>query len=436
MPKRIAFLFVLGALLISAQPSAALSEPEYQQLVKTSPEFRDADRRLSAFWIEVYGSLEGEYKKEVMAGQREWVKNGRDAAASKYMAQGMDKGRAYAKAVDERVNVLRVIQENSQLSEDQAGSAKADDFYNATDDAQEPTAPAEALFAPTEENKKLAMYVIGQSEAGGVEGQLERAAKALKDVRGIDDAAKRLESNKLAWLYAVHAAYLADTTLPKEEAGKYQKSTIKAMREAIDALNVPMQDFERLLKDTAVLLDEANKQMMMDIAEPEEIQEPKKSSGRSKGEEKLLGLLAVAQNTPAKLEKPRGRAFPLFTCSMREAQEFDRKLTPILLTKYQSAKPDTPIENAKLMEKCWQEIGYSYDASFYKAFHNLSPEEYYKNQTQRNFEIFLVLMELFQDENLLKEALAEGVVSRASAIAFLEATLNFGEYGRRVGLMK
>lgn len=431
MLKRFALLFVLGALLISAQPVAALSEPEYQQLVKTSPEFRDADRRLSAFWREVYGGLEGEYKKEVMAGQREWVKNGRDAVARKYMAQGMDRGRAYAKAVDERINVLRVIQENSQLSEDEAGSAKADDFYNATDDAQEPTAPAEALFAPTEENKKFAMYVIGQSEAGGVEGQLKRASKSLQDARGIDDAAKRLESNKLAWLYAVHAAYLADTTLPKEAAAKYQKSTIKAMREAIDALNVPMTDFETLLKATAVLLDEANKQMMMDISEPEEIQEPKKSAKRSQEEEKLLALLQAAQNAPAKLEKPQVRAFPLFTCSLREAQEFDRKLTPILLTKYQPTKPDTPIENAKLMEKCWQEIGYSYDASFYKAFHNLSPEEYYKNQMQRKFEIFLVLMAPFQDEKLLKEALAEGVISKASAIAFLSANLDFIEYTHR-----
>ena len=266
MLKRFALLFVLGVLLISVQSATALSEPEYQQLVKTSPEFRDADKRLSAFWKEVYGSLDGEYKKEVMAGQREWVKNGRDAAARKYMAKGMDKSQAYAKAVDERINVLRVIQENSQLSEDQAGSAKADDFYNATEEAQEPTAAAETLFAPTDENKKLAMYVIGQSEAGGVEGQLKRASKVLQDAGRINDATKRLESNKLTWLYAVHAAYLADTTLPKEEAGKYQKSTAKAMREAIDALHVPMKDFETLLKATAVLLDEANKQMMMDIS--------------------------------------------------------------------------------------------------------------------------------------------------------------------------
>lgn len=262
MVKRFGLLFVLGALLISSQPAAALSDSEYQQLVKTSPEFMDADRRLSAFWKEVYGSLEGEYKKEVMAGQREWVKNGRDASARKYMAQGMDKGQAYAKAVEERINVLRVIQENSQLSEDQSGSAKADDFYNATDEAQEQASPAKSLFAPTDENKNLAMYVIGQSEAGGVEGQLERAARALQDAHGIVNTAKKLESNKLAWLYAVHAAYLADTSLPKEEAVKYQKSTISAMRGALDALGVPMKDFETLLKETAVLLDKANKQMM------------------------------------------------------------------------------------------------------------------------------------------------------------------------------
>lgn len=437
MAKRFILFVALGMLLVSAQPVHALSDAEYRQLVKTSPEFRDADRRLSAFWKEIYGNLEGEYKKEVMAGQREWVNNGRDAAARKYMAQGMNKGQAYAKAVDERINVLRVIQENSQLSEDQAGSAKADDFYNAVDEPQGREAPAEAPFAPTDENKKLAMYVIAQSEAGGVEGQLERAAKALQDARGIEDAAKRLESNKLAWLYAVHAAYLADTSLSKEEAGKYQKSTVSAMRGALDALNVPMKDFETLLKETAILLDEANKQMLMEISGPDVAEEPKqpvKQAGAE--EEKLLGLLRVAQNTHAKLETPRGRAFPLFTSSIHEAQEFDAKLAPVIIQKFQSSRPDGPIESAKIMEKCWQEIGYSYDATFYKAFHNLSPENFYKNQMERNFEGFLLLLALFQNETLLDKALAGGVLSRASAIAFLTANLGFIEYANQVGLLK
>ncbi len=67
----------------------------------------------------------------------------------KFMAQGLSKSAAYTKAIQERINQLRVIRENSSLGEDELGNAKADDYYNASENT-EPEKAGSLLGKPME----------------------------------------------------------------------------------------------------------------------------------------------------------------------------------------------------------------------------------------------------------------------------------------------
>lgn len=136
MPKTTIFLAILLCCILSAGQTFALSDAEYNSLAKNSSEFRQADKELNKFWKVTIGQLDGDYKKQVLNEQRQWVKTGWDKTAQKFMAQGLSKSAAYTKAIQERINQLRVIRENSSLGEDELGNAKADDYYNASENTE------------------------------------------------------------------------------------------------------------------------------------------------------------------------------------------------------------------------------------------------------------------------------------------------------------
>ena len=187
----------------------------------------------------------------------------------------------------------------------------------------------EEFFAHKSENLKLATHVIGQSEAGGVQGQLERAKGAIALAGKETDLSKKEVTAKLAWLYAVHSAYLADTAVPEAEAGPYQKAAVQALIGASQALGVPQPDLEKLMAGTVQLLGEAEKKMCEGASEFDQSvsdSKPAQSKDKSSSEEqKIVALLQIAQKAKAQLEKPMGKAYPMFTDDMAFA-EFNQAL--------------------------------------------------------------------------------------------------------------
>lgn len=115
----------------------ALSDADFNALIAESPEFKAQDQKLGQIYKEIMNTLQGDAKIRIRNNQRQWLKSELDAEARDYMSQGMSKAQAYARAFHVRYNQLRVVLENSQLSEDDYGRAKADDFYNAQEDAEE-----------------------------------------------------------------------------------------------------------------------------------------------------------------------------------------------------------------------------------------------------------------------------------------------------------
>lgn len=114
-----------------------ITESEYQQYMRSSADFREADTFLNTIWKEAFSTCKTkEHKESLRNDQREWLKTGRHEDAYAFMQEGFSKSEAYAKAITSRANVLRVVAYNNSLTEEEiaAGMAKADDFYNAGGD--------------------------------------------------------------------------------------------------------------------------------------------------------------------------------------------------------------------------------------------------------------------------------------------------------------
>ena len=121
--------------VISVSTAFALSNADYEKLLKTSPIVKKADAQLNDIWKHVFKPLSGDYRKQILNDQRNWIKYERDNDAQEFMQSGMSKEKAYEKAIEKRINRLRVIEYNSKLSEEDtaAGRIRADDFYNNND---------------------------------------------------------------------------------------------------------------------------------------------------------------------------------------------------------------------------------------------------------------------------------------------------------------
>lgn len=130
-------LFVSFMMIIFFISSAfALSNADYEKLLKRSPVIKKADAELNDIWKRVFKPLTGDYRKQILNDQREWVRFERDKDAQEFMQSGMSKEKAYEKAIKKRINRLRAVEYNSNLSEEDAaaGRARADDYYNSSEE--------------------------------------------------------------------------------------------------------------------------------------------------------------------------------------------------------------------------------------------------------------------------------------------------------------
>lgn len=124
------FLVILFILGFGIHTAFALSEEEYQDLISSSPEFKEIDGKLGKVWEEVYANLPEKDKNYNQRGQQEWEKKLRDEHAKNFIKQGMSKAEAYTKATQERINMLRIIEHNSKLDyEDILAGRSWPDYY-------------------------------------------------------------------------------------------------------------------------------------------------------------------------------------------------------------------------------------------------------------------------------------------------------------------
>lgn len=135
MLKPLAFLLAFGLIASSA---FALSETEYNRLLKTSPEFREADANLNATWKNYSKTIKKSDKPALVRMQKEWIKSGRDIDAREYMDMGYTRDCAYAKATRRWIKELDVFAYNSSLPPDRLGAAKTEGAFWDEDDSDIP----------------------------------------------------------------------------------------------------------------------------------------------------------------------------------------------------------------------------------------------------------------------------------------------------------
>jgi len=120
--KRLSFLlsFLMAALLSFSTGSLAMSDDEYRELMRDSPEFARAEKELNAAWKSLMGKAgEERLRKSLVRGQRAWLKD-RDLLARQaflnefgngagYRAMKRTMGEIYARISKERAEFLLEI---------------------------------------------------------------------------------------------------------------------------------------------------------------------------------------------------------------------------------------------------------------------------------------------------------------------------------------
>ena len=101
------FISVLVFVMMLSSAAFALSDAEYNRMKKHSKSFAEADRRLSRVWHEIKDDMPEKQFKILQSEQREWIDDGRDREARRYIKKGYSKTEAYTKATNERVDKLR-----------------------------------------------------------------------------------------------------------------------------------------------------------------------------------------------------------------------------------------------------------------------------------------------------------------------------------------
>ena len=112
---KIQMFFLIIALLIIPNFTYALSDTEYNNLINSSHDFKEADTEMNILWANLYSNLQKERKLIISKDQLHWLNNKRDDIASEYIKKGLNWQYAYTQATLERINVLRILEYNNNL---------------------------------------------------------------------------------------------------------------------------------------------------------------------------------------------------------------------------------------------------------------------------------------------------------------------------------
>ena len=261
-------LMVAAMMIMFASSVFAMPDAEYNKLKATSQAFNEADKELCDIWKETYPELKGEHKKRIKKEQLQWIKSGWDKEAKEFMKEGLSKDKAYAKAAHERANVLRAISHNSNLTAENSGSAKADNYYNSMEDAKEESEKEQqdirqsALYgfmSDLRNERKLMMYVVGQGEAGGADGQFKRAKDSFDmAMQSGGNEEKMRKAIIMAWCFGVDSLRcISGMGLSAEEELMKRGEIKRFLVEFLAGFKGKESDLDSCIKHTYRLLQKA-----------------------------------------------------------------------------------------------------------------------------------------------------------------------------------
>ena len=108
MKKSFLWLFTVIMCLSLISTATALSDAEYLQMKKNSPEYAMAEAKLQKVWNELKNSMSKSSYSYLLDEQREWIGRGRDEAANAYIQRGYSRIEAYTMATIDRADYLPI----------------------------------------------------------------------------------------------------------------------------------------------------------------------------------------------------------------------------------------------------------------------------------------------------------------------------------------
>ena len=132
MKKKFGVFMAAAMVLLLAVSAFALSDEEYKEMKKDSPEFAKADKELTQAWNEAKKVLSKKDFAALKKEQLDWIADGRDEKAEELIDDGMEPDEAYAAVTRERTKVIRTkveIARKKASGNDPAKQAKYGDFY-------------------------------------------------------------------------------------------------------------------------------------------------------------------------------------------------------------------------------------------------------------------------------------------------------------------
>ena len=102
------FLRIITVVVCLSLPgnAAALSDADYLQMKRDSPEYASAEQNLTRVWKDLKNSMPQDKYYILLQEQRDWIRAERDAFAAGYMRQGYSRVEAYTMATNDRANFL------------------------------------------------------------------------------------------------------------------------------------------------------------------------------------------------------------------------------------------------------------------------------------------------------------------------------------------
>lgn len=151
---------------------------------------------------------------------------------------------------------------------------------------------------------------------------------------------------------------------------------------------------------------------------------------KAQKEKVFTDLLFVARTAAAKIEKPNGK-YLILSDDNPQVKAFSKKFFNLASS---TQIPKEKLAMAQTFTALWKKCGYSLDATFYHFFKGLSLNQYLEASRNGALNTLSPLIAVCGTKADLERALQEGVLSRASAIAYFEATIKARKAQQEMGM--
>lgn len=231
----------------------ALSDSEYEILKENSQEFADADKQLGETWKAVKSRLNETEAKKLLNNQRNWIKNGWDEEAGKFIKeQNLSRTKAYTQAIKDRIKFLNEYSPAATPTQTTTNKMSGEDANTVTVEAEGTgSSKKEALQAAWMEavRQGVGMFMVGKTDS--INDELTE--KIVTHSRGQVNAYKIIDESNDGGIWRITIIANINKDLIKETVASSQSKKLEFDGKDLAAQNTTSTD---KIKSEEELLDQ------------------------------------------------------------------------------------------------------------------------------------------------------------------------------------